>query len=723
MPQQLIYTSAPRGLVAGRSGYCTVVRSATMREALMLRLEQFSYYDHVSLAGGTERPVFACRVIDVRGTRYHVLSRIQDAGLDFTGRTNFIAHHLVVTPEEVLQMPTPAMVFRKWAGWVGTWNGEPGMLTAEDWSGLTGLCAATCLPARTWAMLAGDPVHAYGLLEARPGTCFCPGNATDDTLLTLLAESTELLDVRDSRRDFHVAAWERTFTTSWQDQDNPADFRWRFVRRDHPAFARQAGSGCISLPSVRAANFTDEEKLLAQKGRLPAKSVSVHPQAHPPIQEGEKACFQAEADGVPYPQYQWYEIEIGTRQPKPIKGATNSRLEVQPRRGVARYKVEAFNRANGDQRACAEVSIEVRAAYKSRRDLAPQPTVPAKRRASLVSVDDDGESLRRKQRNVEKAEEIGRKLRQEQEHARTVKWAFGSTALLACLVVLLVAWKQNWFVKPKAPDSPNTVPTNQAPPDPTSQIQSPAETNAPAEGSLSVTTGLTRVGTSPTNAQSVLAAAPTTNNTPDAANTTATEKSTPPAPPWQAIPIGPQQDIEVRFTNSCYLIKGGGTALSGQYDSFSFVCQSVSSDGVFEARFVGAETLGNRFGIMMRESDKPEAPFVFVGFSRTNSQNYHLASSRQKQSEPVGEHDSQPWNAKVFKYQLSRVGNRITASYMSDGQWKSLTEVKTEMASTNYLVGLVVCPGVHDKTLAKFDEVKWNLTSAAGSPANRGGGN
>src|ERR1039458_1509673 len=112
MPQQLIYTSAPRGLVAGRSGYCTVARSAAMREALMLRLEQFSYYDHVSLAGGRERPIYACRVIDIRGTRYHVLSRIQDAGLDFTGRTNFIAHHLVATPEEVFQLPTPAMLFR-----------------------------------------------------------------------------------------------------------------------------------------------------------------------------------------------------------------------------------------------------------------------------------------------------------------------------------------------------------------------------------------------------------------------------------------------------------------------------------------------------------------------------------------------------------------------------------------------------------------------------------
>lgn len=85
MPQQLIYTSAPQGLAAGRSGHCTVARSASMREPLVLRLEQLSYYQHLSLSGGKERPIFAYRIIDIRGSRFHVLSRIQDAGLDFTG--------------------------------------------------------------------------------------------------------------------------------------------------------------------------------------------------------------------------------------------------------------------------------------------------------------------------------------------------------------------------------------------------------------------------------------------------------------------------------------------------------------------------------------------------------------------------------------------------------------------------------------------------------------
>jgi hypothetical protein len=110
MPQQLIYTSAPRGLAAGRSGHCTVARSGSMREPLVLRLEQLSYYQHLSLSGGKERPIFTYRIIDIRGSRFHVLSRIQDAGLDFTGRTNFIAHHLALAPEEFRQFPTPPII-------------------------------------------------------------------------------------------------------------------------------------------------------------------------------------------------------------------------------------------------------------------------------------------------------------------------------------------------------------------------------------------------------------------------------------------------------------------------------------------------------------------------------------------------------------------------------------------------------------------------------------
>src|SRR5277367_3870289 len=132
MPQQLIYTSAPRGIVAGRSGHCTVARSPSMREALVLQLEKLSYYQHLSVSGGRDRPISACRIVDLRGSRFHVLSRIQDAGLDFTGRTNFVAQHLVFTPEEIRRFATPPVILHDWSGWATSWKKEPQMFERED---------------------------------------------------------------------------------------------------------------------------------------------------------------------------------------------------------------------------------------------------------------------------------------------------------------------------------------------------------------------------------------------------------------------------------------------------------------------------------------------------------------------------------------------------------------------------------------------------------------
>src|ERR1700743_2862729 len=167
MPQQLIYTSAPRGVIAGRSGHCTVARRAAMRDALMLQLEKLSYYQHLSLSGGQERPIFCCRVLDIRGSRYHVLTRIHDAGLDFTGRTNFLAHHLIFTPEEVRQFPSPPVILREWSGWLKSWNKEPELFENENWSSLTELAGQKLIPAAHWQQLTGDAINGYGLLEAR----------------------------------------------------------------------------------------------------------------------------------------------------------------------------------------------------------------------------------------------------------------------------------------------------------------------------------------------------------------------------------------------------------------------------------------------------------------------------------------------------------------------------------------------------------------------------
>ena len=356
MPQQLIYTSAPRGIVAGRSGHCTVARSALMREALILQLEKLCYYQHLSLSGGQERPIYSCRIVDIRGTRFHVLSRIQDAGLDFTGRTNFIAHHLVFTPEEIRQFPTPPVILREWPGWVKSWTKEPQSLENEDWTDLTALVGKSNIPAQTWQRVTGDAVNGYGLLEARAGASFRVDDQTDETVLELIAESLELLEVRDSRRDFRSAAWNYTFTTSMQEQDNPADFRWRCIHSDNPAANRFATPDCRVFSALRATKLTSEETIFARAGKQAPQFVCEPQDAR--ITEGESARFTAKADGVPNPSYQWFSVDRANNG-QILSGETNSELLVsKPALGISRYVVNVANSMCNVQSRVATLSVE-----------------------------------------------------------------------------------------------------------------------------------------------------------------------------------------------------------------------------------------------------------------------------------------------------------------------------------------------------------------------------
>ena len=341
MPQQLIYTSAQRGLVAGRSGHCTVARSAAMREALMLQLEKLSYYQHLSLSGGQERQIYSCRVLDIRGSRFHVLSRIQDAGLDFTNRTNFLAHHLVFTPEEIRQFSSPPVILRSWSGWVKTWNQEPQMLENEDWSGLANIFGVVSVPAITWQQVTGDAVNGYGLLDSRSGIAFRVDNLSEEQILALFAESLELLELRDPRRDFRLTSWQYTFTTSMQEQDNPADFRWRCLHSDNPVSNRSAGPDCRQLSDVRAQRVTNEEKIFAQSGRQPPRFVT-QPQ-NVRVTEGEPARFRALAEGVPSPSYQWYSVDQAGNGQIIATGTAAELVLPNPPFGVSRYVVRASN--------------------------------------------------------------------------------------------------------------------------------------------------------------------------------------------------------------------------------------------------------------------------------------------------------------------------------------------------------------------------------------------
>lgn len=481
MPQQLIYTSAPRGLVAGRSGYCTVARSASMREVLMLQLERFSYYHHLSLSGGKERPIFAYRIVDIRGSRFHVLSRIQDAGLDFTGRTNFIAHHLVFAPEEIRQYATPPVIFREWKGWVTSWSKEPGMLEDKDWNELASLAGSANIPGQTWQRLSGDAVNGYGLLEARAGASFQVDGMTEDDVLKLFAESLELLEIRDAHRDFRSLAWNYTFTTSMQEQDNPADFRWRCFHADNPVANKFAAQDTRALSTVCATKVTDEEAAFARTGPHVPQFVNEPENAR--VMEGQIARFAARAEGVPRPTYQWFSVDRANHE-KVLPGETNPELVVSnPVLGISRFLVRANNRVGEAQSKVATLNVNPRArvATIAKDDSPLEPVKSVKPAIYKVKTAEDIERDRERHRVKQEQETV-------QKKTQLNKILLIVGMIMAALIVAGVIFKDKFMheatLKPTAaPETTNTITANSPNQKPIEVFQ--AKTNSPAAKSNS----------------------------------------------------------------------------------------------------------------------------------------------------------------------------------------------------------------------------------------------
>jgi hypothetical protein len=258
MSWQLIYTSAPRGLLSGQSGFCTVARSAELREALVNRLEQISSYHYLRVAevmtANRNPTISAFRLLDLRGAKYYVLTRIQPCGLDFTARTNHLAHHVIFQPDELAALPSPAAILRHWPGWLASWQGESRILEDPSLDGFDA-AAKPCLPAQTWMQLTGDAGRAAGLLESeciRGCYLVCPPGS-EQQVLEMFCETMQLLNLNGQ---YPLRPWRHPFTTFLQAEDNPGDFQWRACQEGTPAYqqAVQRTATVIPLRSVRVPN-------------------------------------------------------------------------------------------------------------------------------------------------------------------------------------------------------------------------------------------------------------------------------------------------------------------------------------------------------------------------------------------------------------------------------------------------------------------------------------
>ncbi|HTV48861.1 MAG TPA: hypothetical protein VMG59_10510 [Phycisphaerae bacterium] len=208
MSQELVYTSAQKGLKPGTVGFCTVAMTRDLPEPVAGNLESLSGYRHLFALNDPqkrENPVnFGHWIFSVRGRTLHVLGRIGPAPADYSGRTNKIAHYLVLSSSE-LPDGGPAWLLRQPGLMQDTWSGEPCWLDRGREIPRGDRSPAPC---NLWKTLVGDAGWAGVLVQSfveqpdLPVYIMCrPG----ENLLGLFEEALSLLPVHKR--------WDVSFST------------------------------------------------------------------------------------------------------------------------------------------------------------------------------------------------------------------------------------------------------------------------------------------------------------------------------------------------------------------------------------------------------------------------------------------------------------------------------------------------------------------------------
>lgn len=130
---ELIYTSAPKGLKPGTSGYATVAYTEGMPTTYINLCESLSGYVHLftnlSDPNYSSNPVaFNHYKFTINNQKISILSRVAPSGTDYSGRANKIAHHIVV-PSEECSPAAPASIMSQQDFFIEKWDKEPQLLS------------------------------------------------------------------------------------------------------------------------------------------------------------------------------------------------------------------------------------------------------------------------------------------------------------------------------------------------------------------------------------------------------------------------------------------------------------------------------------------------------------------------------------------------------------------------------------------------------------------
>ncbi len=264
MAQELIYTSAPKGLREGSSGFCVVAYTRGMPANLVQLLESLSAYKpvfpHYDKNANLNPVSYSHYKTSIGSTPIHILSRICFAGLDYSKRSNKLAHHLVFDVQERIKCG-PAVVFRVPELFLSKWESDPGIIEQQK---RLGEYEWPLRKAATWEQVTGDAgwaaVLADSFVKTPDKTAFIifDPNCNVDTL-SLVDEALMLLRPEDR--------WQVSFNTYFTSLPPSVQCNWRFCVPDSDALKearRQPGALIIDLtkPMERA-----PDGLLAERAR------------------------------------------------------------------------------------------------------------------------------------------------------------------------------------------------------------------------------------------------------------------------------------------------------------------------------------------------------------------------------------------------------------------------------------------------------------------------
>ncbi len=163
MAQQHVFTSAPQGLKPGTRGFTTVGASRELTPTLISRLELLSGYTLPAAKPDAKtkfNPVNFMHVkLTIGGEKHTLVSRIAPVGVDYTGRSNTLAHHLIVAKNE--EPPAgPAWLAMQSGLLLTQWTGQPRQLPSIQLppGHLVGK------PCSTWTKVMGDASYAGSLV-------------------------------------------------------------------------------------------------------------------------------------------------------------------------------------------------------------------------------------------------------------------------------------------------------------------------------------------------------------------------------------------------------------------------------------------------------------------------------------------------------------------------------------------------------------------------------